>query len=1303
MDLTGFLVNAPKLFSEEATSEEEVDPDIASGEHGGAIRRFGFDNGDKLSCIRWDTRFHITSTDIIKALVHRFKDIHRPVVNMKKFEEGVFSDLRSLKPGVDARLEMPRSEFLELLHKHHCVRTQKKQKVFYWESVPHDVLFREALERDLKREAMGVEPTTKTENDVDPGSVVVIGGIELPLSVPPTLAVHPRIVTEQSGICATTTSPSVRVPNAQVSSTACLKTAVGAASLAECKSHNGTSAMPLGNASSSRDKNLGSSMLSLASMASSNHGDDNDGNNALYPDSSGAYAESVEALHILPTTCSPSASSIPNTAPAVLVANDNFSSQQMRQYINQHQYQQQAAGLSSQDYPGVDFLNSGVSQPSLSEYISGKTASVSSSNNDGYSSRDMIMATSTSGPDMSTTAAMAPINGSWTGMDFQQLHKKASELRANYNEYQPTPTPHHSPKCGAANGQELLDLLSSDPNALVTEDNIGDFNALLEKLLGSSNNLQESVAAQGALQSSDRSNNNGSDHEAANGSLLSTFGDIRFEQQQQQQQRQRQQQSQQQQHQSQQQQQQFQQSYLQNIFGTSALSGVNVGQIPSRSMSGMGMDVDVGSTANSSGRAPSSAAMGMMDSINSSPMVASMMHSQRITPNQTPEVTNAMQFDSVNALRADSNGNGMSTSTGINHREFAESAQPFSANEFSNAFGQQSAGSELPATLVFSGNAIGNANSSSSSSSRNYVNVAEQSPASRAFAASLAEARNSIGDNAKSLEILKSLWFSNQPSNVPTPRSTRFSRFHPYLKTMARIAHRESPTLVNRVPSTANPTVAAAAVNVIAAKLNRDQQQMATSSSSGSASTSSAFVSAGSSNGADIRASGLKTESGSADSNVENKSDVSSSSILDTVANADGLQSLSTAPASTLPASGPAAATKNPKGTASAALSTRPSNKRVSASDGPGANDEEQPRRYGCEYAGCNKQFKRHEHLKRHFRVHTGERPYKCPAPDCDKVFARMDNLNQHIRTHVNRKTANRRASSGTSGAAVISNEESSHSSAASQKHTEEASNAASILESSTSFSFSSRPATATATATATAAAAAAAAANVSAAPLYGLPEANEQMALFNQGVSRAVESLGASSGMSTIPLPASSTSSSSLAPLPNAARGVASTNVVESLSNGSNMLTAQQLHAMSQQRPINGEFPIHVELQDDLRIPSRGWLTNGNSSVNVVANQYQPAMSMQSPSIENNAVAMLRKLTKSNRLRNAGLSPTTVPNRPRDNRMDSPFSPDAILSLGASPSVLPMSGIFGGIDINGFAFSQEARLARQDGESGSG
>lgn len=63
------------------------------------------------------------------------------------------------------------------MFKYQCIRTQKKQKVFYWYalcatvhpphiltlrrfSVPHDRLFLDALERDLKRERQGLETTT---------------------------------------------------------------------------------------------------------------------------------------------------------------------------------------------------------------------------------------------------------------------------------------------------------------------------------------------------------------------------------------------------------------------------------------------------------------------------------------------------------------------------------------------------------------------------------------------------------------------------------------------------------------------------------------------------------------------------------------------------------------------------------------------------------------------------------------------------------------------------------------------------------------------------------------------------------------------------------------------------------------------------------------------------------------------------------------------------------------------------------------------------------------------------------------
>lgn len=109
--------------------------------------------------------FHISGTDIVRCLSFRFQAFGRPVKNSKKFEEGIFSDLRNLKSGTDASLEEPKSAFLDFMYKNNCIRTQKKQKVFYWYSVPHDRLFLDALERDLKREKMGQEATTMAVNE----------------------------------------------------------------------------------------------------------------------------------------------------------------------------------------------------------------------------------------------------------------------------------------------------------------------------------------------------------------------------------------------------------------------------------------------------------------------------------------------------------------------------------------------------------------------------------------------------------------------------------------------------------------------------------------------------------------------------------------------------------------------------------------------------------------------------------------------------------------------------------------------------------------------------------------------------------------------------------------------------------------------------------------------------------------------------------------------------------------------------------------------------------------------------------
>ncbi|KAF7721732.1 homeodomain transcription factor ste12 [Apophysomyces ossiformis] len=135
-------------------------PDNWPTEEDQPIKRFQLPNNEYVSCVRWNDGFFISGTDIVRSLVYRFHAFGRPVRNMKKFEEGIFSDLRNLKPGADAVLEEPKSSFLDLLYKHNCIRTQKKQKVFNWYAVPHDRLFLDALERDLKREKLGMEPTS---------------------------------------------------------------------------------------------------------------------------------------------------------------------------------------------------------------------------------------------------------------------------------------------------------------------------------------------------------------------------------------------------------------------------------------------------------------------------------------------------------------------------------------------------------------------------------------------------------------------------------------------------------------------------------------------------------------------------------------------------------------------------------------------------------------------------------------------------------------------------------------------------------------------------------------------------------------------------------------------------------------------------------------------------------------------------------------------------------------------------------------------------------------------------------------
>jgi uncharacterized Zn-finger protein len=92
--------------------------------------------------------------------------------------------------------------------------------------------------------------------------------------------------------------------------------------------------------------------------------------------------------------------------------------------------------------------------------------------------------------------------------------------------------------------------------------------------------------------------------------------------------------------------------------------------------------------------------------------------------------------------------------------------------------------------------------------------------------------------------------------------------------------------------------------------------------------------------------------------------------------------------------------TRNPQRSASTgSLISLSSTKQASTSKGSKNGDKR--RSFICRYDGCDKSFYRQEHLTRHIRTHTGEKPYQCQFDGCGKRFSRSDELTRHSKVHL--------------------------------------------------------------------------------------------------------------------------------------------------------------------------------------------------------------------------------------------------------------------------------------------------------------
>merc|ERR1712228_850674 len=58
-------------------------------------------------------------------------------------------------------------------------------------------------------------------------------------------------------------------------------------------------------------------------------------------------------------------------------------------------------------------------------------------------------------------------------------------------------------------------------------------------------------------------------------------------------------------------------------------------------------------------------------------------------------------------------------------------------------------------------------------------------------------------------------------------------------------------------------------------------------------------------------------------------------------------------------------------------------------------------RPFKCKEPGCNMKFRQRAHLKNHSQTHSSEKPYKCSYNGCNKTFKLKNSYNRHCTLHV--------------------------------------------------------------------------------------------------------------------------------------------------------------------------------------------------------------------------------------------------------------------------------------------------------------